>query len=197
MTEFNGRKADYPIDPMFLDRWSPRAFTGEPISQDKFFTMLEAARWAPSSGNAQPWRFVYGLHGTPAFDRLLGLLVPGNAAWAKNASALVFFLSKKTGLNASGNVVEQSTHSFDTGTASGLFALQVRHMGWYAHGMWGFDHERAYTELNVPGDYRIEAAYAVGRHGDPASLPAPLAEREKPNQRRPLSELVFEGEFKS
>ena len=119
MTRANGRIADYPIDSLFLERWSPRAFTGEPIAQDELFTMLEAARWAPSSGNAQPWRFVYGLHGTPSFDKLLGLLVPGNAAWAKNASALVFFLSKKTGINASGNAVEQPTHSFDTGTASG------------------------------------------------------------------------------
>jgi len=197
MTESNTRKADHPIDPMFLDRWSPRAFTGEPISQDEFFTMLEAARWAPSSGNAQPWRFIYGLRGTPAFERLLDLLVPGNAVWAKNASALVFFVSKKTGVTPSGKVVEHHTHSFDTGTAAGFFALQVRHMGWYAHGMWGFDHERAYTELKVSTDYRIEAAYAVGRHGDPASLPENLAEREKPNDRRPLSEMVFEGELKS
>jgi nitroreductase len=192
-TQANGRTADYPIDPMFLERWSPRAFTGEAIPKDVFFTMLEAARWAPSSGNAQPWRFVYGLHGTPAFEKLLGLLVPGNQVWAKNASALLFFISKKTSVSPSGKVNELTTHSFDTGTASGHFALEVRRLGYYAHGMGGFDRERAITELNVTDDYHVEAAYAVGRHGDPATLPPELAEREKPNDRRPLAELAFEG----
>jgi nitroreductase len=150
MTEANGRKADYPIDSLFLDRWSPRAFTGEPISQDELFTMLEAARWAPSSGNVQPWRFIYGLRDTPAFDKLLGLLAPGNQAWAKNTSALLFFVSQKTRVSSDGKVTPLRTHSFDTGTASGFFALEARHKGWYAHGMAGYDGERAVKELISP-----------------------------------------------
>jgi nitroreductase len=193
MTQSNGRTADYPIDPMFLDRWSPRAFTAEAISRDELFTMFEAARWAPSASNAQPWRFVYALRDTPAWERLFGLLVPGNQAWAKNASALLFFISKKTSVSPSGKVQQLKTHSFDTGTASGFFALEVRRLGWYAHGMAGYDHERAVTELNLTDDYQVEAAYAVGRLADPSTLPPELAEREKPNDRRPLGELAFEG----
>ena len=195
MTQANGRNADFPIDTVFLERWSPRAFTGEPISRDDLFTMLEAARWAPSSSNAQPWRFIFALRNTSAFERLLGLLVPGNQVWAKNASALLFFASKKTSISPSGKVVSLRTHSFDTGTASGFFALEAHRMGWHAHGMAGYDHERAITELNITDDYRVEAAYAVGRLEDRSALPEELAKREQPNGRRPLSESVFEGQL--
>jgi len=157
--------------------------------------MLEAARWAPSSSNAQPWRFIFALRNTSAFERLLGLLVPGNQVWAKNASALLFFVSKKTSISPSGKVVSLRTHSFDTGTASGFFALEAHRMGWHAHGMAGYDHERAITELNITDDYRVEAAYAVGRLDDRSALPEELAKREQPNGRRPLSESVFEGQL--
>ncbi|MDE1176674.1 MAG: nitroreductase family protein [Edaphobacter sp.] len=194
-TTANGRTADYSIDTIFLERWSPRAFTGETIAREELFSMLEAARWAPSSSNAQPWRFLYALHGTPAFEHFVSLLVPGNQVWAKNASALLFFVSKKTSTSPSGKVVPLGTHSFDTGTASGFFALEVRKRGWYAHGMAGIERDRAVQELNITDDYHLECAYAVGRHGDPATLPPELAEREKPNTRRPLAESVFEGKL--
>ena len=83
MTNANSRTADYPIDPMFLERWSPRAFTGEPISETDLLTMLEAARWAASSYNSQPWRFIYARRDTPHWDRFLDLLVPHNQSWVK------------------------------------------------------------------------------------------------------------------
>src|SRR5271163_4308862 len=96
MTAENTRIADHPIEKVFLDRWSPRAFTGEPIPQSVLFTLFEAARWAPSSFNSQPWRFLYATNENAHWDKFLGLLVPFNQSWAKTASALVFAVSETT-----------------------------------------------------------------------------------------------------
>lgn len=192
----NDRLADYPIDQMFLKRWSPRAFTGEPISTHDLLTMMEAARWAPSSYNSQPWRFVYAQNGTAHWEKLLGLLVPFNRSWAEHASALVFLISKETMRPPGADKdVPSKTHSLDAGAASGYLALQANEMGWFVHGMVGFDADRAGPELGVPDCYRVEAVYAIGKLGDPASLPEPLREREQPSGRMPLSELAFEGTF--
>ncbi len=192
----NQRKSDYPIHEMFLNRWSPRAFTGQRITQEELLTMLEAARWAASSYNSQPWRFLYALRDTPAWERFLNLLVPFNQSWAREASALVFLVSNSTMRSPrSGNEVPSPTHSFDAGTASGYFALQASLMGWYVHGMVGFDANRAFEDLSVPKGYKVEAAYAVGRKADPAGLPEELRTRERPSDRRSLEELAFEGKF--
>jgi len=192
--ETNTRIADHPIDDIFLNRWSPRAFTAEEIPEADLFTMLEAARWAPSSFNAQPWRFIYSRRDTPSWLTLLGLLVPFNQSWANDASALVFFVSKRT-TRAHGAEEDSPsyTHSLDTGAASALFALQANSMGWFVHGMSGFDVERAHDELRVPADYRVEAAFAVGRIAGKEKLPEFLQERETPSGRIPLRELAFEG----
>jgi nitroreductase len=192
----NGRTADYPIETMFLERWSPRAFTGEPIDEADLLTMFEAARWAASSYNSQPWRFLYARRGTPHWNKFLNLLTPSNQLWAKDASALVIFVSNSV-MRAPGAKEDtpSRTHSFDAGTASGYFTLQASRMGWFAHGMVGVDFDRAAAELKVPNGYRVEAAYAVGRRGDPSKLPENLQSREKPNDRRPLIELAFEGSF--
>ncbi|WP_298264830.1 nitroreductase family protein, partial [Acidocella sp.] len=96
MTTTNPRIADHPVEPVFLERWSPRAFTGEAISETELRRMFEAARWAPSSYNSQPWRFVYARRDNAYWDRLLGLLIPFNQSWAKTASALVFAVSCET-----------------------------------------------------------------------------------------------------
>jgi nitroreductase len=188
------RKSDYPIHEMFLNRWSPRAFTNEPITKEELLTMLEAARWAASSYNSQPWRFLYALRDTAGWQRFLNLLVPFNRSWAKDSSALVFVISNSTMRSPrSGNEIPSTTHSFDAGTASGYFALQASLMGWYVHGMVGFDADRAFEELRVPKGCKVEAVYAVGKKGDPAGLPDELRAREAPSDRRPLAELAFEG----
>ena len=198
MTTANRRTADHPIDAMFLERWSPRAFTGELLTEADLLTMLEAARWAPSSYNSQPWRFIYARRDTASWERFLDLLVPFNRSWAASASALVILVSNSLMRPpGSDKDVPSHTHSFDTGTASGYFALQANKMGWRIHGMVGFDQDRAFAELNVPVGYRVEAAYAVGRLGDPATLPDALREREHPNSRTPLAELAFEGTFRA
>ncbi len=197
MTDPSPRRSDYPIDPVFLDRWSPRAFAGAPMSEADLFGLIEAARWAPSSSNVQPWRFLYARRDTAAWDGFLGLLNPSNQSWAKNASALLFVVSMQTRIPPGADkAVPSRSASFDTGAAWMSLALQARHAGWDAHGMIGFDAERAVTELAVPDGCRIEAAVAIGRKADPSTLPESLRAREMPNDRLPLSAIVMEGGFK-
>ncbi len=192
----NGRNADHPIDTMFLDRWSPRAYDGQPVPRDDLMTMLEAARWAPSSYNSQPWRFLYAIKDGPHWDLFLGLLVEGNRAWCKNAGALLVLLSKSTmAVPGKEGEVPSHSHSHDAGAGWAYFALQATKMGYQAHGMVGFDMDRAFAELHVPIGYRVEQMICVGRRGDPAQLPEPVRARELPNNRRPISESAFEGAF--
>ena len=196
MPTSNKRHSALPIDTMFLDRWSPRAFTGEPIEEADLMTILEAARWAPSSYNSQPWRFIYARRETAAWDKLLGLLTPNNQSWARKASALVVVVSDPMmQLKGVDKDVPSYTHTLDAGTASGFLALQANKLGLYVHGMIGLDLERAFADLRVPVGYRVEAAYAIGYKGGPAELPEPLRAREAPSLRRPLAELAFEGGF--
>lgn len=193
----NSRTADHEIDKVFLERWSPRAFTEEAIPEADLFSMFEAARWAPSSYNSQPWVFVYALRGTPAFDKLLGLLIEFNQSWAKRAGALVIMASNSLMLPPGAEkAVPSHSHSFDAGAAWGSFALQGAMLGWHAHGMVGFDIPRAFAELNFPEGYRVEAAAAVGRLGDKSILPEGLQKREMPSPRKPVTDFAFEGAFK-
>lgn len=197
-TEANQRKADYPIDPMFLERWSPRAFTGEVPSTEVLMTILEAARWAPSSYNSQPARFIYALKGTPSWETLFSLLVPFNQDWVKNAGALIIVISNSTMVApGSDKPIPSHSHSFDAGSAWGYLALQAVHSGWFAHAMTGVDFDKAFSTLDVPAGFRVEAAIAIGKKGDPSTLSEQMRSREKPNDRKPLAELVFEGKFKS
>lgn len=117
MTFTNPRKADHPVTPHFVERWSPRAYTGEAIPDADLHRILEAARWAPSASNLQPWVFLYARRGTPDFDRFLGLLAEGNRGWAKQAGALLFLVSRKTRVAADGSAVASRSHSLDCGAA--------------------------------------------------------------------------------
>src|SRR3954468_20690248 len=178
------RKAEHGVEELFVDRWSPRALSGESVTEEELLKLFEAARWAPSSYNNQPWRILYARRDTEHWDTFLGLLVEGNRVWAKDAGALVLFVSKET---FDFNGQPYPTHSFDTGAAWENLALQATRMGLVTHGMQGFDYERARTELNIPEGFRVEAMIAVGRPGDPAKLPEKVREREKPSDRKPLS----------
>ena len=192
MTNFLTRSSDHDIEPLILQRWSPRAFTGETMPQAELLRVLEAARWAPSSYNAQPWRFLYARRDTLAWPKFLGLLAESNRLWARNASVLMIALSKRT-MDPGGK--PNHAHSFDTGAAWSNLALQANAMGWHAHAMVGFDIPRAAAELGVPEDYRVEAAIAIGRQGDKSMLPEPLQAREAPNSRNPVTAFAFEGGF--
>ena len=192
----NGRFSEHDIDPAFLHRWSPRAFTDEEIPTPVLMSLFEAAHWAPSAFNLQPWRFVYARRGGAGWDDLLGLLIPYNQAWANRASALIFVATALSRTTSTGEREPIYSHSFDAGAAWGYLALQAHHLGWAAHGMTGFDHERCYEALGVPrDDYRVEAAVAVGRVADKSVLPESYQARETPSHREPAASLAFEGRF--
>ncbi|WP_428249387.1 nitroreductase family protein [Ferrovibrio sp.] len=194
MTQANSRTADYPVDPIFLRRYSPRAFTGEAIPVPELMTLFEAARWAPSAYNSQPWRLFYARRDTSHWPLFLGLLNEHNQTWAKNAAAIVVVASKPTFTPPQGGeVMTSKTPSYDTGAAWANLALQATMMNWIAHGIVGFDLVRAGTDLKLPADWRVEAGIVIGRLGDKSILPEALAAREGPNGRRPLSETAFEG----
>ena len=188
------RETDTALDPLFLNRWSPRAFDGSVMAADDLRTILDAGRWAPSSFNYQPWRFLYATRDDAAnWARFLDLLIPFNAIWAKEASVLLFILSETT----MGSPDKPShSHSFDAGAAWSAVALQSTLIGYHAHGMVGIDMDKARTELSVPDGFRIEAAVAIGRMGDPASLPEKLQAREEPSNRKPLEEIAYSGNFR-
>lgn len=192
----DSRTPEHPIHPLFVDRWSPRAFTDEPIDASTLLGFFEAARWAPSGFNAQPWRFVYARRNTPAWAPILDALSEYNRGWAGRASALVAVLSATTWLPP-GKTERQpvTTHSFDAGAAWASLAFQATLSGWHAHGIGGFDKDRLRERLGVPADHAIEAVVAIGRRGDKSLLPEVLQAREAPNQRRPLREIVAEGRF--
>jgi nitroreductase len=187
------READHTVDKLFIDRWSPRSMTGEGLSEEELMTLFEAARWAPSSYNNQPWRILYARRDTEHWQRFFDLLAEVNKVWVKNAAALLLFVSKTT---FDFNGQEYPTHSFDTGAAWENLALQGSLDNLVVHGMQGFDYERARTELGIPEGYRVEAMAAVGRPGPPEALPENLRARELPSNRRPLSETVCEGPFR-
>jgi nitroreductase len=188
------RKADHAIEPLLLDRWSPRAMSGEEISHEELMRLFEAARWAPSSFNAQQWRALYARRGTEYWQTFFDLLVEANKTWAKNAAVLVVFISRKF---FDYNDEPSVTHSYDAGAAWENFALQGFHQRLVVHGMEGFDYERARKELQIPDEFQVEAMAAVGKPGAKEVLPEKLQARESPNDRRKLSESVFEGLFKS
>jgi nitroreductase len=187
------RKPEYDVDEIFLNRWSPRAMSGEEISEDELMTLFEAAKWAPSSFNNQPWRFLYARRNTENWLPFFNLLAEFNQAWAKNASALIVITSKKTFEH---NRKPARTHSFDAGAAWQNLALQGSARGLGVHGMQGFDYDKAREVLNVPDDCEVEAMVAVGKPGNKEELPEKLREREFPSARKKLSEIVFEGMFK-
>ncbi|WP_303906170.1 nitroreductase family protein [Thiohalomonas denitrificans] len=185
------RHPEYPIEPIFRDRWSPRAMSGDPLERSELMSLFEAARWAPSSYNNQPWRFVYALRDSPGWDRLFSLLVEFNQSWASGAGALILVAAKQTFDNGKPSV----THALDAGAAWENFALQGTLNGLVVHGMEGFDYQRARTELGIPDDHDVLAMAAIGRPGRIEDLPGPLREREVPSDRKPLAEWVFEGRF--
>jgi nitroreductase len=198
LPEANPRRPEYPVEKLILDRWSPRAFTGEEMPEAELMSLFEAARWAPSSFNAQPWRFLYARRNTAHWDRFLGLLSASNQSWAKNASVLIVMVSNSVRLSPGADkAVPSHSHSMDSGAAWENLALQATKSGWHAHGMVGFDIPRAFAELGVPEGYRVEHMIAVGRKGDKSLLPEPLQAREMPNDRLKVSEIAFEGGFKA
>ena len=190
------RIPDHPIDKLFIDRWSPRAFDASPMPDADLLTILEAARWAPSAFNIQPWRFLYADRNADNWQTYLDLLVPFNQSWAKHASKLIFVLSDSV-ISSDGDSAEKpsNTNSFDAGAAWAQLALQATSLGYQAHAMAGINYDQIHQALEVPERYRVEIAVAIGKRADPTVLPQDLQSRETPSQRLPIREIAFAGSF--
>ena len=187
------RKRENDVDELFISRWSPRAMSGEEIDEATLLSLFEAARWAPSSNNNQPWRFIYARRNTPHWNVLFNLINESNQLWAKNAAVLIVVISKTT--FDSGKPAR--THTYDTGAAWVSLALQGSLKGLVVHGMQGFDYDKAKEALQVPDDYSVEAMIAVGQKGKKEDLPGYLHEREFPSSRKSIAEIAMEGIFKT
>lgn len=187
------RHADHDIDAIFLNRWSPRAFSPEPIDDETLMRAFEAARWAPSSFNEQPWRFIIA-RSEEDRAKFTDFLAPGNQAWNKNVPVLVLVISKKTFTH---DGLTNLTNQFDAGCAWGFLALGAHKLGLITHGMVGFDHDKVRAVLEVPDDFDILAMIAIGKRGELSQLPPAVQAREKISVRRPLKDSIMEGKFQS
>ncbi len=188
------RTPSAPVALQFLERWSPRAFSQEPVSREELSSLFEAARWAPSCFNEQPWLFVYGADGEDR-ARIEPLLVEGNRAWARKAPVLGVVFARK---NFARNGAPNRWASFDSGAASMSLALQALDLGLSTHFMGGFDEAAAHEALNVPRDeFEAMAAFAIGRRGDPGELEQSMRERERPSDRKDRSEVAVEGRYRT
>ncbi len=183
--------AEHPIEALLRRRWSPRSFTDRPVSAAALRSLLEAARWAASCNNAQPWHFLIARkqEEAAAFGRLLGCLSPGNRAWAGKAAVLMLAVARTT-FPANGN---PNRHAwYDTGAASAMMAVQAVALGLQLHQMAGFDAAKAREAFAIPAEYEPVAAIALGHPGRPEALPDALRARETaPRQRRPITDFAF------
>ena len=189
-----GRHPDHPVAPQFPGRWSPRSFTGRALSEAEVMSLLEAARWAPSASNHQPWRFVWARAGEPAFAAIHEALTGNNLVWTARAGALVVIASKDTVTNREGAVANR-TAGFDTGAAWMSLALQAHAMGLVAHAMGGFDRDRLAEAVGLPAGHTLQCVVAVGEQGPASVLTDDLAAREKPSSRKPVAEISSHGRF--
>jgi nitroreductase len=189
-----GRIAHPKVEKLIVDRWSPRAFDGSELPQEDLEVIFEAAGWAPSAYNVQPWTFLYAKRGDANWDLFLSQLIDFNQSWAKDASVLVYIVSDTLMRSEKGNS-ENHSHSFDAGAAWVLAALQAQALGYHTHGMTGIKFGEAETALGIPADHRLEAAFVIGKAAGKEILPDFLQEREVPSDRKPVSEIAKPGKF--
>ena len=190
-----GRHPDHPVAPEFPARWSPRSFTDRTLSEAELMSLLEAARWAPSASNHQPWRLVWARRGEEAFAAIRETLTGNNPVWAGKAAVLLGVASKDSFTNREGAEVANRTAGFDTGAAWMSLALQARAMGLVAHAMGGFDRDRLAAAVALPEGHTLHCVVAVGEQGPAEALPEDLAAREKPSLRKPVAEFARHGQF--
>jgi nitroreductase len=192
MTTFMNRTSTFPIQPLLLSRVSYRAFSDERLTEEELMALFEAARWAPSSYNNQPWRFVYARRGDKEWDTLFNVLIDFNKSWCKFADTLVLIVSKN---NFEHNNKPSATARFDTGAAWMSLAVEAHARNIVTHGMEGFDHEAIKKSLHIPDTFTVEAMVAIGKLGNKDELPPAIREREVPTPRKPLKDLISKGTF--
>jgi nitroreductase len=184
----------YPIDDLLSKRWSPLAFSEKSVEPEKLRSVLEAARWAASSYNEQPWSFIVATSDNQAeFHRLLGCLAEGNQEWAHTAPVLMLSVAK---LQFERNGVENRHAFHDVGAAAAQLAIQATALGLFIHQMAGFDVALSRSLYNIPEGYEPVAAIALGYLGDPQTLSEKLSQRTlAPRTRKPLENFVFSGRW--
>jgi nitroreductase len=186
--------SDFPVHDLIRERWSPRAFADKPVPHDVLRSIFEAARWAPSSNNEQPWAYIVATKDDKEnFEKMLSVLVEFNAGWAKSAPVLALAVAR---LTFAKNNTPNRNAQYDTGAASALLSVEATAHGLAVHQMAGFDPEKARQVFGIPPGWEPIAALAIGYSGDPASLPPPLKDREiGPRTRKPIAEFVMAGQW--
>lgn len=180
------------VDPLFHERWSPRSFKRDALPERVVETVIDAARWSPSSFNEQPWLFITSSSETE-FQSFLSLLIDKNQEWAKHASLLGFVFAKRH-FESSG--ASNALRFFEAGTAWMAMTLQARQLGLYTHGLGGIHREKTYDALNVPQDqFEVVCGFTLGIMDQAGKLPDDLRARELPSPRKPLSEIWRKGRY--
>lgn len=193
--ELNRKKHAPAVDgvlSLFHTRWSPRSFSDREVSLEDLTKVFEAARWAASSYNEQPWRFFVGTRGSDTYKKILESLIPFNQAWAGKAPVLILGVTRT---KFSHNNTPNRVALYDLGAAASYLTLQATALGLVTHQMAGFDENAARKALDVPEEYIFGAAIALGYQGDPEDLPSDQAKQQEvaPRTRKPLSEIVLAG----
>lgn len=190
----NPAPVEFPVHELIRTRWSPRAFSEKLVEPEVLRSLFEAARWAPSSNNEQPWTFLVATKDDKEnFENTLGCLVEFNANWAKAAPVLVIAVSK---LAFSKNNSPNRNAQYDTGAASALLSLEATARGLVVHQMGGFDPETARETFEIPAGWEPIAALAIGYPGEPETLSEPYKSRETaPRQRKPIRDFVMSGKW--
>jgi len=185
---------EYPIHPLLAGRRSIRAFASTSVEPETMASVMEAARWAPSSMNEQPWSFIVATKANQSdFDRLLGCLVEFNVQWAQHAPVLLLSVAKLR-FESTGELNRHAFH--DVGQAIANLTFQAAVLGLVVHQIAGFDVEKAGREFSIPRDYEPVAAAAIGYPGDSTQLPEKLRKTDaSPRRRRPLTSFVFENRW--
>ena len=186
-------KTVYPVNDLSKIRWSPRAFDDKPVEKGKIRSILEAARWSPSAGNEQPWRFMIGFRNDETWKKIFETLDESNKVWVKPVPVLLLSIGKKV---LSRRNTPYAHFQYDTGQSVAHLTFEATNQGLYVHQMAGFDPEKAIREFNIPADHQPLTAIALGYITDPSSLPPDLKERELAERKRKnFDEFVFSGTF--
>jgi len=186
-------ETEHPVLDVVRRRWSPVVYSPQTVETQKLLSVLEAARWAPSGNNEQPWSFLVARKEEPEeFARMLSCLVPANVVWAQHVPVLILSVAKLQ----YGRSRKPNRHAWhDTGIATGFLMLQATELGLYAHGMAGFDPEKARQLYGIPESHEAVAAIGLGYPGDESGAPEELRKRNVRRPRRPLDEFVFAGRW--
>ena len=186
-------KTTYPINSLVEKRWSNRAFSPQIVETEKLNSILEAATWAPSAFNEQPWRFIVGQKGSETYSKILNTLVEWNQKWASNANVLILNIAKK---NFSKNDTFNPTFEYDLGQAVAFMALETVNQGLFSHQMTGFDQIKAVADFGLDDGFKVVSVIAIGYYGDAKELPSDMLESENAvRERKDFKSLVLNGDF--